>query len=193
MKQSEQEMKEWAQQLNAVHLPRWEELPDIDLYMDQVMTLMDRYLDLLLGQNHEKIITPAMVNNYVKLNLIPAPHKKQYNRVHRAYLVAITILKQVVTIKEVRVGILYQAHLSGTRNAYNLFCSQQEYELKKVAAQIDPQLVSKAQSEPISFDNLALKMASGAFAQKIVAEKAVALQERELKQMQEEHSRSLQK
>ena len=45
MKQSEQEMKEWAQQLNAVHLPRWEELPDIDLYMDQVMTLMDRYLD----------------------------------------------------------------------------------------------------------------------------------------------------
>ena len=58
MKQSEQEMKEWAQQLNAVHLPRWEELPDIDLYMDQVMTLMDRYLDLLLGQNHEKIITP---------------------------------------------------------------------------------------------------------------------------------------
>ena len=91
------------------------------------------------------------------------------------------------------VGILYQAHLSGTRNAYNLFCSQQEYELKKVAAQIDPQLVSKAQSEPISFDNLALKMASGAFAQKIVAEKAVALQERELKQMQEEHSRSLQK
>ena len=193
MKQSEQEMKEWAQQLNAVHLPRWEELPDIDLYMDQVMTLMDRYLDLLLGQNHEKIITLAMVNNYVKLNLIPAPHKKQYNRVHLAYLVAITILKQVVTIKEVRVGILYQAHLSGTRNAYNLFCSQQEYELKKVAAQIDPQLVSKAQSEPISFDNLALKMASGAFAQKIVAEKAVALQERELKQMQEEHSRSLQK
>ena len=88
---------------------------------------------------------------------------------------------------------MYQAHLSGTRNAYNLFCSQQEYELKKVAAQIDPQLVSKAQSEPISFDNLALKMASGAFAQKIVAEKAVALQERELKQMQEEHNRSLQK
>ena len=56
MKQSEQEMKEWAQQLNAVHLPRWEELPDIDLYMDQVMTLMDRYLDLLLGRSHEKII-----------------------------------------------------------------------------------------------------------------------------------------
>ncbi len=83
MKQSEQEMKEWAQQLNVVHLPRWEELPDIDLYMDQVMTLMDRYLDLLLGRSHEKIITPAMVNNYVKLNLIPAPHKKQYNRVHR--------------------------------------------------------------------------------------------------------------
>ena len=54
MKQSEQEMKEWAQQLNAVHLPRWEELPDIDLYMDQVMTLMDRYLDLLLGRSQRK-------------------------------------------------------------------------------------------------------------------------------------------
>ena len=98
-----------------------------------------------------------------------------------------------MTIKEVRVGILYQAHLSGTRNAYNLFCSQQEYELKKAAAEIDPQLALDALPEQIPFDNLALKMASGAFAQKIVADKAVALQEQELKQMQEEHNRSLQK
>ena len=54
-------------------------------------------------------------------------------------------------------------------------------------------LALEAPPEQISFDNLALKMASGAFAQKIVAEKAVALQEQELKQMQEEHNRSLQK
>lgn len=65
--------------------------------------------------------------------------------------------------------------------------------MKKAAAEIDPQLALEAPPEQISFDNLALKMASGAFAQKIVAEKAVALQEQELKQMQEEHNRSLQK
>ena len=185
------EMKEWASQLNEVHLPRWEELPDIDLYMDQVMTLMDRYLGVLLNKQDEKIITPAMVNNYVKLNLIPAPTKKQYNRVHLAYLIAITILKQVVAIKEVRTGILYQAHLSGTRNAYNLFCTQQEYELKKVASLIDPEIVFDAEKELVPFDNLALKTASGAFAQKIAAQKIVGFQEELLSQKLAENTETV--
>ena len=174
------ELREWAKQLRTVHLPRWEELPDIDLYMDQVMTLMERYLGVLLSQNQEKIITPAMVNNYVKLNLIPAPRKKHYNRVHLAYLIAITILKQVVTIKEVKIGILYQADLCGTRNAYNLFCEQLEAELVRVAGQIDGESIGE-KAPVIAAQTLTLKMAASAFADKIAAEKAVALQEVELK------------
>ena len=70
--------------LQRYHLPRWEELPDIELYMDQVITLIERYLAPLLEEADEennKIITSAMINNYVKLGIMPKPIKKRYERV----------------------------------------------------------------------------------------------------------------
>lgn len=70
-----------------------------------------------------------MINNYVKLKLIPKPDKKKYGREHLAYLVAITILKQVLTIPEVRDGIVWLAEKVGPKQAYNLFCQEQEREL----------------------------------------------------------------
>lgn len=180
---AEQELKQWARQLSQIHLPRWEQLPDIDLYMDQVVTLIERYLGFLIKNSKDKIITNSMVNNYVKLNLIPAPHKKQYNRVHLAYLIAITILKQVVTIKEVKDGILQQSSINGTKNAYNQFCLQQELEFQRIASQIlDGEIQAPIQEMQIPFQDLALKMASVAFAGKITAEKVVALQNGEGKE-----------
>ena len=58
-------------------LPHWEDLPEIDLYMDQVIALMEKYLSDLTTQDDSKLITPSMINNYVKLNIIPAPTKKK--------------------------------------------------------------------------------------------------------------------
>ena len=55
-------ISEWSKQLLSFHLPRWEELPDIDLYMDQVITLIEKYVTVL-PKGGDKIITPAMVNN----------------------------------------------------------------------------------------------------------------------------------
>lgn len=67
----------------SVHLPQWEELPDIDLYMDQVLNLVDRYLSPI----GVKPVTAAMINNYVKLNLIPKPIGKRYSRIDRKSVV----------------------------------------------------------------------------------------------------------
>ena len=62
-------------------LPYWDELPEIDLYMDQVIVLMEKYLSWYIGYDSEnKIITPSMINNYVKLGIIPAPIKKKYSK-----------------------------------------------------------------------------------------------------------------
>ena len=79
-----------------------------------------------------------MVNNYVKLRLIPKPIKKRYNKVHLAYLIAISILKQVMTIEEIRDGIIFQAKINGKKGAYNLFCEEQERALKSIVNQINP-------------------------------------------------------
>ncbi|MFR9161525.1 MAG: DUF1836 domain-containing protein [Ruthenibacterium lactatiformans] len=65
----------WSAGLAAQRLPRWDELPDIDLYLDQVLTLLDKYLGPFLPENGGHALTASMINNYVKLRIVPAPVK----------------------------------------------------------------------------------------------------------------------
>ena len=58
------------------HLPRWNELPEIDLYLDQVVNYLEKYLGILSSNDDDKIITKTMINNYVKQGIMPAPEKK---------------------------------------------------------------------------------------------------------------------
>ena len=88
-------------QLRAVHLPRWNELPDIELYMDQVLVLMAKYMQGIASEE-DKLLTASMVNNYVKMGLVPAPVKKRYSRSHLARLVIICVMKQVVPMAMIR-------------------------------------------------------------------------------------------
>ena len=81
-------------ELCAVRLPRWSELPDIELYMDQVMALMGKYMAGVASA--EDRLTPSMVNNYVKMGIMPAPVKKKYSRSHLAHLIIICVMKQVI-------------------------------------------------------------------------------------------------
>ena len=85
----------WEEFLHEFRLPVWDELPQIELYMDQVIVLLNEYLSYFVYEgNDEKLITAAMVNNYVKMKLVPAPVRKKYGRVHLAYLIMICTLKQ---------------------------------------------------------------------------------------------------
>lgn len=95
--------KEFSQKMKNHSLPHWNDLPEIDLYMDQVIVLMEKYLsDLTSDEDENKLITPSMINNYVKLNIIPAPNKKKYSREHLAYLLIICSLKQVIPIPRIK-------------------------------------------------------------------------------------------
>ena len=78
-------------------LPYWEELPNLDLYMDQVIVLMENYFSQYMEPD-TKIITPSMINNYVKLGMMPAPVKKKYSKTHVAYLIIICSLKLSLTL-----------------------------------------------------------------------------------------------
>ena len=171
----QKELEEWSLQLVDYHIPRWEELPDFDIYMDQLITLVERYLSLIKNQQ-EPVITPSMVNNYVKLKLIPKPEKKRYGKVHLAYLIAITLLKQVLSISEVKEGIEYQAGISGLKEAFDLFCDELEKALQSIMKQLQPNSSADIHIAHMAYENMALRLASYAFASKLVAEKVVHLQ-----------------
>lgn len=177
-------LKSWGEELKDVHLPRWHELPDIDLYMDQVITLVEKYLSPLITTEKHTLLTSSMVNNYVKQGLIPAPKKKRYNQKHLAFLIAITLLKQVLTIPEIKQGILFQGAVVGIREAYDLFVSEQEKALKVVVCQALEEEPIGTFSEPIPTELLAAKAATLSFATKMLSEKVIELEQLYLKKME---------
>ena len=105
-----------------LRLPRWEQLPDFGLYMDQVIVLIERAFDGMLPEGE---ITKSMVNNYVKVNLIPRPSGKKYEREHMAMLLMICILKQSLTMEEIA-SILTMLCEKGVASGYAQFVSELE-------------------------------------------------------------------
>ena len=96
-------LRRWERYLNRFRLPAWEEIPDIGLYMEQVVTLLREYLDYLPPElKEEEAVTAAAINNYVRTRVMPGPQKKRYYRVHLAYLIVICTLKQGLSISLVQ-------------------------------------------------------------------------------------------
>ena len=91
----------WADELEKYKFPGWEALPDIDLYMDQIITYLERQMSIYMQSTEEKPITPAMINNYVKSEVIPRPLQKKYAREHLVYLMAVLHLKQVLSLSDI--------------------------------------------------------------------------------------------
>ncbi len=102
--------------------PSWNELPLLELYMDQVIIIIEESLTPMLP-GIPKIITPTMINNYVKQKILPPTVKKKYNRKHLSELIMITLLKTVFNSEEI-ILILNTLRQHGTpMAAYNLFCN----------------------------------------------------------------------
>ncbi|MBR5109737.1 MAG: DUF1836 domain-containing protein [Clostridia bacterium] len=97
-----EKLLQWEDLFQDYSLPTWNDFPALPLYMDQVIILLNRYLALLPEQAEQKQITPAMVNNYVKLKIIPPPLKKRYNRVHLAYLMIVCVCKQTLNTNDIK-------------------------------------------------------------------------------------------
>lgn len=76
----------------------WEMIPDLGLYMDQVVTYIEQQLEPLYGERVNGIITPSMINNYVKSGLIRRPQGKKYYREHLAMLMMLVFLKPVTSM-----------------------------------------------------------------------------------------------
>lgn len=114
--------------INNLHIPRWNELPNVDLYLDQVVNLINSCLspyiffniDYKKGEN--ELLTKTMINNYVKNNLIEPPIKKQYSKIQLAKLFVICVLKQVYSMQDIKNLIDIAIINSTAKDAYDKFC-----------------------------------------------------------------------
>lgn len=103
-------------------LPRYNEIPNVGLYLEQASKYICEYL-APLGEN---ALTPSMISNYVKKGLISNPIKKQYSREQLAYLLFIALAKNVLSLDALSGFIRLQEKTYPLETAYNYFC--QEFE-----------------------------------------------------------------
>ena len=79
-----------------------EDIPNIDLYVDQVTTFIESQLSSLKRDEDEKILTKTMINNYTKNHVLPSPDKKKYSKDHVLTLILIYYLKRFLSIKDIQ-------------------------------------------------------------------------------------------
>ena len=88
--------------LNKINLIDANDIPNIDLYMDQVTTFMESHLGNLKRSPDDKVLTKTMINNYAKNHLLPSPDKKKYSRNHMILLTFIYYFKNVLPINDIK-------------------------------------------------------------------------------------------
>lgn len=161
-------------EIKDFHLPRWNELPNIDLYIDQVVCLLEEYLSGYIkndNEKEEKIITKTMINNYVKQDIIKPPVNKKYNKEHMASLFVIFILKQVYSINDIKKLIGLAMETSPIEQAYNRFCSELEKAIRIVFAEKNYVKNSRLSEEQYILRNVVQSFANKLYVQRIYLKK----------------------
>lgn len=161
-------------EIKDFHLPRWNELPNIDLYIDQLVCLLEEYLAGYIkndNEKEEKIITKTMINNYVKQNIIEPPQNKKYNKEHMASLFVIFVLKQVYSINDIKKLICLAMETSPIEQAYNRFCSELEKAIRIVFAEKNYVKNSKLSEEQYILRNVVQSFANKLYVQRIYLKK----------------------
>ncbi len=182
----------WERAMNGFSLPSWENIPDIGLYMDQVIVLLSQYLGLISPSldkegpendpsSDEKIFSASSVNNYVRLKIMPAPVKRRYYRVHIAYLIIILTLKQAVSINIVKEML---SNEMPEESVQELYCDY--VEKHRAAAKLFTSIVRECASDVLNPEKSGDNLVSGFVIQeaiiagfsKVLTEKLVNLKDR---------------
>ena len=118
-----QELKQQiGQSVQGFRLPRYQEIPDVGLYLEQATKYICRYLSPIL----ETPLTASMISNYVKRGLLSNPVKKQYSRDQIAYLIFIAICKSVLSLDALSTFLKIQQDTYTVQRAYDYFVREFE-------------------------------------------------------------------
>lgn len=146
-------------------LPRYDELPDIPLYREQVISYIEKIFEPLSSSIEGPWITPSMVNNYVKAGLIPPPVKKLYGKDQLALLVVICIFKQVLSMSAIEHLFKIQRITYHRDVAYN-------YTIEEVASALSGAFssifeISEDSAQRVTRESLLVRSVAIAFASRV--------------------------
>ena len=130
-----EELLDLKQRMLGLSPASWQELPDMALYMDQIISYMPRQL---IHFDEGEALTSAMVNNYIKEGLVPRADGKRYGPIHLGYLTAVSALKKILSVRDT--GILLaagQARNKTPEELYTYFCAALDRALADTADTID--------------------------------------------------------
>lgn len=176
-------MRKWEAYLNEHALPTWAELPTLELYMDQVIALVNAYLGFLPKEvGMDAVVTSAAVNNYVRKKIMPPPVKKRYSRIHLAYLLMICSMKHSVSIPYIQQMIPVTLSEEQVRSVYDQFVEQQRrttlYFVEQVN-KITPALLAEKKTDDERVSNIVTAFAVVAGLSRMATEKLLLMQEPE--------------
>lgn len=112
--------------ISNIHIPRWEELPSIDLYMDQVISFIGSHLGDSFRSAGCSPLTKSMVNNYVKAKIITPPVNKKYSRLSLSMIIVVYIMKNCFSTDEIKKLIKMGVTLPDNSVTYDRFCQAVE-------------------------------------------------------------------
>ena len=159
--------------------PEWDALPDIGLYMDQVINYLERQIGSLFPPNKEGAITSSMINNYVKAHIIPRAQSKKYSQEHIALLLAAFVLKKALTTQDMGV-LLAKGEDSAIDDPYRSFYEHYRGTLLECGKAVAQEIRANLEEEPFGGDSLrplALKLAVEASIRSLAAEMLLTLLE----------------
>jgi len=147
---------------------QWDSLPDIDLYMDQVLKYMTRQR---VEIDPEDELTASMVSNYVKSGTMPGANGKRYGREHLAYLTAIQTFKQVLSVKDTKALIEYNIADKDIKVFYDDFLRILQEELADIGflSGADDNITEE------QLGAMALRFAVSSYANKLICERLLHL------------------
>ena len=144
------------QALKTVRPIEWNQLPDLNLYKDQVLSYMQRQV---LSFDDEEALTSAMINNYIKAGLLPRAEGKKYGRQHIACLTAACVLKQVLSVGNTQ-RLLRAETEDGVEAFYEKYRAVLDQALNETAQELE-------QAQEAALSDLALRLAVSSYAHRL--------------------------
>lgn len=154
--------------LPRIDLPRYEDIPDVGLYLEQTV----RYVGDCVAPLGEGTVTGPMVSNYVKKGLLDSPVKKRYSREQIAHLIYITVVKSVLSMEDIRLMLSIQRSTYDCGVAYDYFRAELQNVLDFVfgrKAEMDEAGVERASGEKLMLRNTIITVAHKVYLSKLCA------------------------
>lgn len=160
------DMESLRQRMACERPAAWDTLPDLPLYMDQVVSYLGRQL-ITFGEGDN--LTSAMINNYIKDGIVPRAKGKRYEREHLSSLTAVAALKQVLSVKDMGTLMANGAMQGDPRERYEHFCAELDLALKSALEDMD------RSSDPSDLSELALTLALRSYADALACRRILDL------------------